>query len=265
MTNSSVSITTDDRGVATVQLDRAAKHNAFDDAVIAELDVAFGAIAAQRDLRAVVLAAAGKSFSAGADLGWMQRMANYSHAENLQDARALAEMLRKLKHLPQPTLARVQGASYGGGVGLVSCCDLAIGTPQASFCLSEVKIGLLPATIAPYVIAAIGQRAALRYSVTAEVISAATALDLGLLSSVVAVEDLDAAVAAMLETLLANGPAAMQAAKQLMNELAGRAIDAALVETTCAAIADIRVSAEGQAGLQAFLQKQTPNWRQGRV
>jgi methylglutaconyl-CoA hydratase len=265
MTDSSVSLSTDARGVATVQLNRAAKHNAFDDAVIAELDAAFGAIAAQQDLRAVVLAATGKSFSAGADRGWMQRMASYSHAENLQDARALAEMLRKLKNLPQPTLARVQGASYGGGVGLVSCCDLAIGTPQASFCLSEVKIGLMPATIAPYVIAAIGQRATLRYSVTAEVMSAATALELGLLSSVVAAEELDAAVEAMLDTLLANGPAAMQAAKQLMNELAGRAIDADLIETTCKAIADIRVSPEGQDGLQAFLNKQTPNWRQDRV
>jgi len=250
----------DSRGVATVQLNRPAKHNAFDDAVITELDAIFASLATNKDLRAVVLASSGKSFSAGADLAWMQRMASYTHEQNLHDARALAEMLRKLNNLPQPTIARVQGAAYGGAVGLVSCCDLAIGTGRARFCLSEVKIGLIPATISPYVIAAIGQRAARRYAMTAEIFEADTACALGLLSEVVEEQELDAAVNAQLDRFLQNGPGAVRAAKRLVLEIADSETNAELIEDTCRRIADIRVSSEGQDGLQAFLNKTPPSW-----
>lgn len=250
----------DSRGVATLRLNRADKHNAFDDAVIAELDSALQRIAADTAIRVVVLASAGKSFSAGADLTWMQRMASYSREENQADARALAEMLRKLNTLPQATIARVQGAAYGGAVGLVSCCDLAVGSEHAKFCLSEVKIGLIPATISPYVIAAMGARAARRYCMTAEIIGASDAHHLGLLSEVVAAEALDARVEHYVTTLLNNGPQAVRAAKRLVLDYADRAIDSALIEDSCQRIAEIRVSAEGQAGLTAFLNKSAAPW-----
>jgi methylglutaconyl-CoA hydratase len=252
-------------GVATVSLNRADKHNAFDDAVIAQLDNSFTRLAGDRSVRIVVLASAGKSFSAGADLGWMQRMADYDREENLEDARALAEMLRKLNHLPQPTIARVQGAAYGGAVGLVSCCDIAIGSERARFCLSEVKIGLIPATISPYVIAAIGQRAARRYFISAEVFDAEAAVRLGLLSELVPAEELDSAVDAHIQQLLQNGPLAVAAAKRLALEMADPDISAETIEESCRRIADIRVSEEGQQGLQAFLGKTAPVWSKPHV
>ncbi|MCZ6831757.1 MAG: enoyl-CoA hydratase/isomerase family protein [Gammaproteobacteria bacterium] len=255
----------DARGVATVTLNRAEKHNAFDDAVIAELDATFASLAQEPALRVVVLASTGKSFSAGADLAWMQRMAEYDHRQNLEDARALAEMLRKLNHLPQPTIARVQGAAYGGAVGLVSCCDMAIGSEQARFCLSEVKLGLIPATISPYVIAAMGQRAARRYFISAELFNASTALQLGLLSEVVPAEELDARIDAACQQLLQNGPLAVAAAKRLALDMANREIGTELIEDSCRRIADIRVSEEGQQGLQAFLNKTVPAWSKPHV
>ena len=265
MTDHTVSLAIDERGVATVTLDRPEKHNAFDDAVIAELDSAFATVAADSSIRVMVLASNGKSFSAGADLGWMQRMAAYSAEENLEDARALAEMLRKLDRLPQPTVARVQGAAYGGAVGLVSCCDIALGSTRARFCLSEVKIGLIPATISPYVIAAMGSRAARRYFTTAEVMDAETAHRIGLLSEVVGVDELDQAVEQHLEGLLDNGPEAIRAAKSLDLDYANQALSADLIDDSCRRIADIRVSPEGQAGLKAFLDKADPPWRADRV
>lgn len=265
MPEPTVIIETDTRGVALVRLNRADKHNAFDDHVIAELDAGFERIAADETIKVMVLSSEGRSFSAGADLGWMQRMASYGHEENVADARALAEMLHKLNNLPQPTIARVQGAAYGGAVGLVSCCDLAIGSERAKFCLSEVKIGLIPATISPYVIAAMGQRAARRYFVTAEVISAETALGLGLLSEVVESAQLDPAVDALIEVLLANGPQAVQDGKRLVLDYADRPIDAELIEDSCRRIADIRVSEEGQQGLKAFLEKRPAPWRTDNV
>jgi methylglutaconyl-CoA hydratase len=261
MSEPTVSLSVDERGVATLTLDRPDKHNAFDDAVIAELDAVLAAVAADDSVKVMVLASSGKSFSAGADLAWMQRMANYSEAENREDARRLADMLHKLNTLPQPSVARVQGAAYGGAVGLVSCCDLAVGSSRARFCLSEVKIGLIPATISPYVIAAMGPRAARRYFTTAEVMDADTACQIGLLSEVVGVDDLDAAVNDRVETLLVNGPQAIRAAKSLVLDYADRIVDAELIEDSCRRIADVRVSAEGQAGLQAFLDKTDPPWR----
>ena len=265
MSEPTVNLTRDPRGVATLELNRPERHNAFDDAVIAELDAALAGISADDSVRLLVLASTGKSFSAGADLAWMQRMAGYGEAENLADARALAEMLRKLNSLPQPTIARVQGAAYGGAVGLVSCCDLAVGSTLARFCLSEVKIGLIPATISPYVIAAMGQRAARRYFMTAESIDAETALSLGLLSEVVGVDDLDGAVESLVETLLGNGPQAVREAKRLALDYGGRPIDDQVIADSCQRIADIRASDEGQAGLAAFLDKSDPPWRSSGV
>ena len=263
MTDTTVITGIDARGVALVTLNRPEKHNAFDDAVIAELRAAFADLAARNDVRVVVLASRGKNFSAGADLGWMKRMADYDYTHNLQDAQLLAGMLQALHDLPQPTIARVQGAAFGGAVGLVSCCDMAVAGESASFCLSEVKIGLIPATISPYVIKAIGERASRRYFTTAERFRAAQALQLGLVSEVVAEDELDAAVEKLVSALLQNGPCAVRASKQLVVDVAGREVTPALVEDTCGRIAQIRISDEGQEGLGAFLHKRKPSWLGG--
>ncbi len=257
-----VTTSVDKHGVATVTLNNPAKHNAFDDVIIGELTDAFNAVNSNADVRVMVLASEGKSFSAGGDLAWMKRMANYSRAENLADSEKLAAMLKALNFMTKPTIARVQGAALGGGVGLVSCCDMAIATERAVFSLSEVKIGLMPATIGPYVIAAIGQRASRRYFTTAERFDAARALSLGLVSDVVANEqDLDTAIAQQVDQLLSNGPQAITAAKQLVFDM-DREITDELIAETCERIADIRVSPEGQEGLSAFLEKRSPAWVQ---
>jgi methylglutaconyl-CoA hydratase len=250
----------DAQGTATITLANAARHNAFDDTMIAELHRVFERLGNDPTVRVVVLAAEGKIFSASADLNWMKRMAQYSVEENLVDARALAAMLNCLNTLPRPTIARVQGAAFGGAVGLVSCCDIAIGTARSSFCLSEVRIGLVPATIAPYVVRAIGERAARRYFQTAERFDAQAAFALGLLSRVVNEDALDTAVEEMATVLRANGPMALQSAKMLVAEVAGQPIDHALIESTSALIANIRVTEEGQEGLGAFLEKRPAYW-----
>ena len=250
----------DDHGVAQVRLNNPDKHNAFDDEIIGELTEAFVAIADNSNVRVMVLGSEGKSFSAGADLEWMKRMASYSYDENLRDASALALMLKTLNEIPQPTIARVQGAAFGGAVGLVSCCDMAVAASAASFSLSEVKIGLVPATISPYVIAAIGQRAARRYFVTAERFDAHRALQLGLVNEVVDAEQLDQEIDRLINTLLANGPEAVTGAKQLVFDVAGKPIDQQLIDATCETIAAIRVSEQGQEGLQAFLERRKPQW-----
>lgn len=263
MNNSSVITAIDQRGVATVTMNNPDKHNAFDDDIIHQLTEAFNSVANNEQVKIVVLASHGKSFSAGADLSWMKRMAGYSVEENLRDSRALAEMLRVLNFLPKPTIARVQGAAFGGAVGLVSCCDMAVAAPRASFCLSEVKIGLLPATIGPYVAAAIGQRASRRYFITAERFSAQTAEQLGLVSHCVEEQALDSTIEDLINQLLLNSPAAVKAAKQLAFDVSDRIIDSTLIEQTCQRIADIRVSSEGQEGLSAFLEKRQPAWIEG--
>jgi methylglutaconyl-CoA hydratase len=250
----------DDLGVARVRLNNPDKHNAFDDQMIGQLTEAFIAIADNSNVRIMVLGSEGKSFSAGADLEWMKRMASYSYDENLRDASALALMLKTLNEIPQPTIARIQGPAFGGAVGLVSCCDMAVAASAASFSLSEVKIGLVPATISPYVIAAIGQRAARRYFVTAERFDAHRALQLGLVNEVVDAEQLDQEIDRLINTLLANGPAAVTAAKQLVFDVAGKPIDQQLIDATCETIAAIRVSEQGQEGLQAFLERRKPQW-----
>jgi methylglutaconyl-CoA hydratase len=249
-------------GVATVTLNRAAKHNAFDDTIIARLRQTFDALARRIDVRVVVLASTGRNFSAGADLGWMKRMAGYDYGHNMKDAEALAGMLKALADLPQPTIARVQGAAFGGAVGLVSCCDMAVAAHDASFALSEVKIGLVPATISPYVIRAIGERAARRYFVTGERFDADEALRLGLVGEVVPNEQLDASLSRLVEAILGNGPEAVRAAKDLVGAVAGAPITDDLIEDTCARIAHIRVSKQGQEGLAAFLEKRPARWSQ---
>lgn len=250
----------DDCGVARVRLNNPDKHNAFDDQIIGELTEAFVAIADNSNVRVMVLGSEGKSFSAGADLEWMKRMASYSYEENLRDASALALMLKTLNEIPQPTIARVQGAAFGGVVGLVSCCDMAVAASAASFSLSEVKIGLVPATISPYVIAAIGQRAVRRYFVTAERFDAHRAMEIGLVNEVVDAEQLDQEIDRLIDALLANGPEAIIAAKRLVFDIAGKPIDQQLIDSTCETIAAIRVSEQGQEGLQAFLEKRKPHW-----
>lgn len=261
MTDLTVLSAVNERGVATVTLNRPDKHNAFDDTIIAALRTTFDGLAARDDVRLVVLASEGRSFSAGADLAWMKRMAEYDFGHNMKDAEQLAGMLKALWELPQPTIARVQGAAFGGAVGLVSCCDMAIGSTRASFALSEVKIGLIPATISPYVVRAVGERAARRLFTTGERIDAASALQMGLLSEVVADDEIDTCVAKLVDSILANGPDAVRAAKNLVNSVSGVPITHALIEDTCARIAHIRVSEEGQEGLQAFLDKRPPAWQ----
>jgi len=247
-------------GIATVTLNRVDKHNAFDDQIIKDLIDVFNSINNDAAVRVMVLAASGKSFSAGADLSWMQRMANYSYDQNLADAKALATMLNTLNSMNVPTIARVHGAAIGGAVGLVSCCDLAIGSNNASFSLSEVKIGLIPATISPYVIAAIGERASRRYFLTAERFGAMQALSLGLLSNVVEEDELDNAVTTQINLLLTNSPAAIAQAKKLVFDVSNKVINQELIDDTSDRIARIRVSQEGQEGLAAFLSKRPASW-----
>ncbi len=262
MTDKKINLVIDPRGIATVTLNNEEKHNAFDDMMIGELTQAFEQVANNDNVRVMVLSANGKSFSAGADLNWMKRMSHYAYKENLADASALAHMLKTLNTLPKPTIVRVQGATFGGAVGLVSCCDIAVATSRANFCLSEVKIGLIPATISPYVIAAIGSRAARRYFNTAEKFTAETAMALGLVSEVVDAEQLDNSINTFVDALLCNSPAALKATKQLISDIAGREINTGLIQETSKRIAAIRVSPEGQEGLSAFLEKRPAEWVQ---
>lgn len=266
MTDDLISLEQDAHGVAIVTMNNPKKHNAFDDKIIAQLTRAFEKIAADESLRVVILGSTGKSFSAGADLNWMKRMAEYSYEENLQDAQALANMLRTLNFMPQPTIARVQGAAFGGAVGLVSCCDMAVGSTDALFSLSEVKIGLIPATISPYVVAAIGSRASRRYFTTAERFSSETALSLGLLSEVCAPDKLDATINQLINALLENSPGAVKAAKSLVFDVAEQGISNdgssdPVFAMTSERIAAIRVSEQGREGLKAFLEKRAPSWK----
>jgi methylglutaconyl-CoA hydratase len=248
-------------GVGRITMALPEKHNAFDDGLVADLSAAFEAAGRDDAVRVVVLEGEGKSFSAGADLGWMQRMADYSDAENLADARKLAGMMCILNELPRPTIARVQGAAFGGGVGLVAACDIALASQAANFCLSEARLGLIPSVISPYVVEAIGARAARRYFQTAERFDADTALALGLVHEVVPADQLDTRLEEMVGILLKNGPAAMAASKDLIRRVAAGPIDDAMVEDTAVRIADIRATDEGREGVQAFLEKRGADWR----
>jgi len=250
-----------DGGVARVTLDNAARHNAFDEALIAALAEAWRGLAGRADVRAVVLQGQGPSFSAGADLAWMKRAAGQGREANRADAEKLARMLEALAALPQPTVARVQGAVFGGGVGLVAACDIAVAAEDAVFSLSEVRLGLVPAVISPYVLAAVGVRAARRLMLTAERFPAAEAHRLGLVHRVVPAAALDDAVDAVLADLAQGGPAAQAEVKRLVRAIAGRPVDASVIAATSASIADARAGAEGREGVAAFLEKRKPGWR----
>ncbi len=252
---------TRDGAVARVFLNRPEVRNAFNDGVIAELTAAFAGFAADASLRAVVLGGHGKAFCAGADLAWMRAMADYSWEQNRADAQALANMLHTIWSCPVPVIGRVHGDCYAGGVGLAAVCDILVAAEGVNFCLSEAKLGLLPATIAPYVIKALGEQASRRYFTTAERFDAARAHALGFVHEVVTADALDAKVDELVATLLANGPAAVRACKKLVQDIAGRPIDEALRGDTARRIADIRASAEGKEGVQAFLNKRDPSWR----
>jgi methylglutaconyl-CoA hydratase len=258
--STTISLQTDSRGIATLSLERAEKHNAFDDTMIAELLRAFEQVENDKNIRLMILRAAGKSFSAGADLDWMRRMADYDHEHNLADAKQLARLMYTLNSLNKPVIARVQGASFGGGVGLIACCDIAIASSDAIFSLSEVRLGLIPAVISPYVVAAIGSRAARRYFLSGERFDADKALQLGLLHEVVDHEALDASLEQCVDNLLISGPNAQAAAKDLIQQVGNRLIDETLIEETARRIADVRASEEGREGLSAFLQKRKPDW-----
>ena len=246
--------------VARVTLNRPDVRNAFNESVIAELTQAFATLGQDLTLRAIVLAAEGKAFCAGADLNWMKAMAGYSWDENHADASRLAEMLWTIYRCPVPVIARVQGDVYAGGVGLVSVCDMVVAVEGAGFCLSEAKLGLLPATIGPYVVRALGEQASRRYFVTAERFSAAEAHRLGLVHELATPETLDAKVQSLVDALCANGPAAVRACKQLVQDVAHREITPQLRDDTARRIADIRASAEGREGVQSFLNKSKPSW-----
>jgi methylglutaconyl-CoA hydratase len=256
-----ITLSTDARGVATLTLNRPAVRNAFDEALIRDLTEALLRIGADEAVRVVIVTGAGSAFSAGGDLNWMRRMAGYGEAENRADAMRLAAMLRTLDELPKPTIARVNGAAFAGGVGLVCCCDIAVAAASAVFAVSEVRLGLVPATIGPYVVAAIGVRAARRYNLTGETFGAAEALRIGLVHELAPDAELDAAVERLVAALLAGGPRAQGRAKRLIAEVADRPIDDAVMALTARTIAEARASAEGREGVSSFLEKRAPAWR----
>ena len=263
MSDNAVIIELDERGVASLCINRPEIHNAFDDALIQQLLKALDTIEADPKARVLVLRSEGKSFSAGADLRWMRRMADYSEAENMADAMELAELMRRLNTFSKPTIARIQGATFGGGVGLVACCDMAVGSHAARFSLSEVRLGLIPAVISPYVVAAIGERAARRYFQTAERFDANEAYRLGLLHELVDETELDSTIDGLVDNLLKGGPNALAAAKDLIFAVAHQPTTADVITDTAKRITATRASDEGKEGLNAFLEKRAANWSGG--
>ena len=246
--------------VATVTLNRPDLRNAFNEQAIAELALAFDELGRKELVRAIVLAANGPAFCAGADLNWMKKMAGYSSDENLADASRLADMLRTIYLCPKPTIAKVQGDCYAGGMGLVAACDIVVAAESVNFCLSEVKLGLIPATISPCVIKAMGEQAARRYFITAERFDAASALRMGFAHEVVALDDLDTTVAGLVKALVSNSPHAVAEAKKLVREVVGVPVTDALLRDTAERIAAIRASNEGREGVASFLEKRKPHW-----
>lgn len=246
--------------LATVTLNRPEVRNAFNESMIAELAQVFTALGQDDSVRAIVLAANGPAFCAGADLNWMKKMANYSHDENFADALQLAQMLRAIYECPKPTVAKVHGDCYAGGMGLVTACDMLVAVPTANFCLSEVKLGLIPATISPYVIKAMGEQMARRYFLTAERFSASRAHAFGMVHELAEPEALDACVASLTSALLANSPNAVREAKQLVRDVVGQPVDIVLLDDTSKRIAHIRSSSEGREGVASFLEKRKPDW-----
>ncbi len=246
--------------VATVTLNRPDVRNAFNEFTIAELSLAFNELGHMDSVRAIVLAANGPAFCAGADLNWMKKMAGYSHSENAEDAEKLADMLRTIYLCPKPVVAKIQGDCYAGGMGLVAACDIAVSSNGACFCLSEVKLGLIPATISPYVIKSMGENAARRYFLTAEKFSAQEAYRIGFLHDIVPADALDAHVDGIVKALVTSSPNAVREAKVLVREITGKAVDSALMVDTAERIANIRSSDEGREGVASFLEKRKPSW-----
>jgi methylglutaconyl-CoA hydratase len=249
-----------DNGVVDIELNRSEVHNAFDDKLISSLTDTLNEISTDDSVKVVCLKGRGKTFSAGADLNWMKRMAGYSHEENLADARALARMLRALNEVPTTTVALIQGAAMGGGVGLASCCDVVIAADDARFALSEVRLGIVPATISPYVVAAIGARHARRFMQSGERFDAATAMRIGLVHEVVPAAELLARGEEIIDALLKCGPNARRVSKELVFKVAGKPIDDPLIDYTAQRIATVRASDEGREGVRAFLEKRAPQW-----
>ncbi|AXY03145.1 gamma-carboxygeranoyl-CoA hydratase [Vibrio alfacsensis] len=247
-------------GVATLTLNRTEKHNAFDACMIDLLIHRLDYLALRTDVRCLILKGNGKHFSSGADLNWMKSMANSTRKQNLEDAQNLARLMHTLDAFPQPTIGIVQGSAFGGALGLVCCCDIAIAANDAKFCLSEVKLGLVPATISPYVMRAMGNRQARRFILSAEVIDAADAKNYGIVHEVHPHEHIDHVLENLIDTLLLNSPDAMRKAKALCQQCHQNPIDEQLTQYTSQLIADIRVSPQGQDGLQAFLEKRSPCW-----
>jgi methylglutaconyl-CoA hydratase len=258
--SATLTITEPSRYVAQITMSRSDVRNAFNDEVIAELTQAFMQLGARDDVRCIVLAAEGPVFSAGADLNWMRKMADYSRDENLADAAKLAEMLRVIYECPRPTVVRVQGDVYAGAMGLVAACDIAVSSDTVQYCVSEVKLGLIPSTISPYVVRAMGARAAHRYCLTAERFNAAEALRIGFVHEVVSAEQLDAKVAEITTALCSVSPNAVKVCKKLLQDVAGKEISQPLIAQTVAGIADIRASVQGKEGVSSFLQKRKPSW-----
>lgn len=249
-----------DQRVATVTLNRPDVRNAFNETTIAEITQVFQALDADAAVRAIVLAANGPAFCAGADLNWMKKMADYTHAENLADAAQLAAMLAAIYRCSKPVIAKVQGDCYAGGMGLVAACDIAVSVDSANYCLSEVKLGLIPATISPYVIKAMGESAARRYFITAERFNAAEAHRVGFVHEVVTADMLDSKVAEIVKALVSNSPHAVRQAKRLVQDVASRELTPELIAATVEGIAQIRASDEGREGVRSFLEKRKPEW-----
>jgi methylglutaconyl-CoA hydratase len=249
-----------DGALAVIHLNRAEVRNAFNETTIAEITAVFRELGAAADVRAIVLAAHGPAFCAGADLNWMKKMAGYTHEENRADAAQLAEMLRTIYTCPKPVVAKVQGDCYAGGMGLVAACDIAVSVEEANFCLSEVKLGLIPATISPYVIKAMGENAARRYFLTAERFSAQEAQRIGFVQCVVKADALDATVADIVKSLVSVSPNAVKEAKRLVRDVADQPLTSELIADTAERIAEIRASEEGREGVRSFLEKRKPNW-----
>lgn len=261
MTDQHLLFEINDTGVATITLNRPDVHNAFNDSIITRFIAAIDTCHNHDDVRVVVIRSTGKNFSAGADLAWMKSMAALNHEENKKDATALAQLMEKLYRLDKPVIARVQGKSFGGAIGLIACSDIVVTETNAAFCLSEVKIGLVPAVISPYVVRAMGARIARRYFMTAEKFDAHQALAFGLVHEVCQANDLDEQVNKLITSILGNGPQAVSKAKALVQYVAETHIDPVTINHTTELIADIRVSPEGQEGLGAFLEKRKPAWK----
>lgn len=250
-----------EKQVATITMNRPEVHNAFNETMIKEMTAAFEKAGADKNVRVVILNGNGKSFCAGGDLNWMRKVADYNFEENVTDAMALGRLLKTINTLPKPTIALVQGNAFGGGVGLAACCDIAFAEESAKFCLSEVKIGLIPSIIAPYVIAAIGERQARRYFLTAEVIDGKTAARIGLVHEAVHSDEMDNVLDEAIYALWEGAPAAQARGKKLILEISKRKIDDELIKFTSEKIAEARASDEGKEGLSAFLNKKEPGWR----